>query len=337
MKARISESLRRFGRLRGPEAADHEWLHFCVWDGERFALANLAILGGSRPRPEVRLTVLLRDAAEQVGESVAADWAHVEHAPGRLHCRLPFAELDHRDAGLELSFALPGERGRGELRFAPRWPMGPPATTRLGPARDFSWAVAPACVVTGTVELRGVRAHFDGAPGYHDHNWGRFEWGLGLGWTWAAASGIGPSGPLAVVFSQVGSSVDHAARDSNLIVWTGGPVPRVFNRTELRTRSRGRLRPRALLRLPRVAQLALPGRDVGAPRTMSVRAEGARDRLVLRAAAHDVAQLVLPDEARRDHFVVIDEVTCRIALRGTLNGQPLRSALPGILEQARSA
>jgi hypothetical protein len=127
-------------------------------------------------------------------ESVEIDEeALLEAAPnltvGRNHVRLVGHEYR---IGIDLPAESGRARARGELvlRATPHHVLPPLALRGAGgwisgyvvPAMSGSWQ--------GRVTVQGRTISFDGATGYHDHNWGFWE---GVSWQWGQVQGSGMS------------------------------------------------------------------------------------------------------------------------------------------------
>ncbi|MCK4938509.1 MAG: hypothetical protein KAR85_07885 [Methanosarcinales archaeon] len=53
---------------------------------------------------------------------------------------------------------------------------------------DMNWvSAAPACKVEGSLTINEVKYNLDGVRGYHDHNFGIWDWGDNIGWDWGQA------------------------------------------------------------------------------------------------------------------------------------------------------
>jgi predicted secreted hydrolase len=119
----------------------------------------------------------------------ATDRADVRLGPDRLWSTRPGRYRLRVDmpAGIALAGASPGPV-RLDLTVratAPGFVAGPLA---LPGGRDLSWTVAaPSARVTGTVRAGGRTFRLRGAPGYSDHNFGRFDLGDAShgGWDWS--------------------------------------------------------------------------------------------------------------------------------------------------------
>ena len=50
---------------------------------------------------------------------------------------------------------------------------------------DMNWvSAAPACRVEGSLTINGEEYNLNGVRGYHDHNFGNWDWGDNIGWDW---------------------------------------------------------------------------------------------------------------------------------------------------------
>ena len=84
----------------------------------------------------------------------------------------------------------------------------------------------------------------------------------------------------------------------------------------------GFLRPKRVLKIPRVMALLSPGAATDVPSWVEMRAQGDGDRLVYRFEAEDLAQVVIPSDTELD-VTIINEVTGRSSLEGRLRGEKL--------------
>ena len=119
----------------------------------------------------------------------ATDRADVRLGPDRLWSPAPgvIRVRVRMDAGIALAGESPGPIAVDlTLRAtAPGFTAGP---LTLPGGRDLSWTVAaPSARVTGTVRAGDRTLTLRGAPGYHDHNYGRFDLGDAShgGWDWS--------------------------------------------------------------------------------------------------------------------------------------------------------
>ncbi len=329
MRASATRLLHTHNYLRGPQQVDKEWFHVLVWQGERMALVNLAMLRDAAGRPEGRVTVLLRDAEGWSGGSWRSPWRPQRCPPGRVGIQLAGARLQQRRDGVIVQATLGRPELELELELALAWPPAPPARTALGGGRYMTWTAAPCCVANGSINSPRGRWRLRDAIAYHDHNWGRFGWGARIGWTWAVASWRERGAPGAAVYSAIGARGGGGARQRVLLLWSGEPTPSVFTGAEVEERRRGQLRPRALLRVPPVAALAVPGTATGVPARLELAAASRGTSATMILEPRDQSQLVVPDDDDPLGYTLINEVHATSTVH--VNGQR-RASCPAMLE-----
>ena len=76
--------------------------------------------------------------------------------------------------------------------------------------------IVPRLATSGEVVIRGRRVVLRAVPGYHDHNWGTWDWSRDLGWNWGYLLDEPSSGSTtlatSIVFGQVTDATRSAAR-----------------------------------------------------------------------------------------------------------------------------
>ena len=80
----------------------------------------------------------------------------------------------------------------GKIVFSATFiPKASPSTVFSGDIGDngvMNWVTAaPVCKVNGNLTINEIVYSLDGVRGYHDHNWGRWEWCDNIGWDWGQA------------------------------------------------------------------------------------------------------------------------------------------------------
>jgi hypothetical protein len=315
-----------------------EWHHFTFTDDAAgvYGMVNLAVSGdvrsGERCRAAVSLIVYEREhgwsgtmnvytrddvrfASGQIDLAVGEN--AVRFAGGRYHVR---ARLKDDSVALDATWMPQAEAVRIEN-------MG-------GFINTF---IVPRLATSGELVIRGRRLVLQAAPGYHDHNWGTWDWSRDLGWNWGYLLDSPSSGAAApamsVVFGQVTDATRSAARtELVLMVWRGDELTHVFLDDAVTLEIAGR-RAIAAPRVPGVMALLNPGRAGQIPERLVIRARDGDDELEIECVVEHAVQLLIPHSAGLQHTAV-SELVGEYRLRGRIDGTPIAFRCGGFAELA---
>ncbi|PTL79662.1 hypothetical protein [Vitiosangium sp. GDMCC 1.1324] len=319
---------------------DHkEWQHFIVHAGDVHLLVNFSLLDESRPgmtQPaEVARLIVLAHGEGWDGDVERFEAEEVAVEAGRLHARFGRNTLRFEDGVWRLSVALRERPLAAELEFVPITLPVLSAQHLLAPRRPISWLFLPRLEARGTITLGGSTIRVEGAPAYHDHNWGHFHWGDDFSWEWGSLLPRGESNPWSAVLVRMADRGRTAARYQALFLWYGSEPLRVFRDEELRFSTPCCFQPERSFNLPRPLALLAPGSAADLPRRVEVSARGRGDALQLTFVPANAARLLLPAEDSLERLVIIHEVLGQGELRGRVCGEPVDMDGSGVFEFVR--
>ena len=197
--------------------------------------------------------------------------------------------------------------------------------------------IVPRLATSGEVVIRGRRVVLRAVPGYHDHNWGTWDWSRDLGWNWGyllEAPSSGSTTPAtSIVFGQVTDATRSAARtELVLMVWRGDALTHVFLDDAVTLEVTGRSAITAP-RVPGVMALLNPGRLSRIPERLVIRARDGEDELEIECVVEHAVQLLIPHAAGPQHTAV-SELVGEYRLRGRIDGAPIDFRCGGFAELA---
>jgi len=325
VNADIGRALERLDYLHAPapNKPHREWLHFVVHGGAIDIVLNLSV-------------VVRRDRGDRVGNVLLLTrdrdgrWeGDVDEVPsGRVHVGSGRLRLEIGEASLRFD-------GRFHIRAAcRRRPLSvdlvlePRAFPYLvHNAGDVQWLVAPHLVASGTVMSAGVISRIDGAPAYHDHNWGDFEGG-DLAWRWVAA----PSADgWSAVLVQLLDRARTRTLSQGLLLWHGEQRERSFRTGEIVCTSEGWLRRGISLSVPRALSLLAPETATDVPERLRISARGEGDNIDGEFTSMAAARVMVPRDVDLG-LTIIHEVPGRLRLSGAVNGREVNVDAPAIAE-----
>jgi hypothetical protein len=334
---------RRSPASAGGPVGHKEWQHFCVLDGAVDVLINLSLMDGVQTgrlaAPEIaRVAILARDRNGWRGALERFGPAEVDLAGGRLGASFGSNRLSFEDGRYRLEVGLDGDRLRTRLTLEP---MMTPALTnhlRLGRGGSVRWLLVPRVTAQGSVSIDGREHHIRGALGYHDHNWGQFQWGGDFAWDWAIALPRESCIPWSLVTTRVTDRGRLHRFTDSLLLWRGDQLVRLFRGAGITSRGFGIHRPRTRpLRIPGAMWLAAPGTACDVPAHYEVRGEGQGDVVELRLEIEDFAQIALPDDVDDDGTTLFVEIRCEASVDGCVRGERVRFVGPALLELTHAA
>lgn len=320
---------------RSREAVGHkEWFHFSVCTDAIDVLLNFSFVASEDDGapPVGRLTWVVRTAG-WVGAVRTAPAASTHVHVGEVACRLGADAFVFADGAFRVSTR---DADAGVVIDLVLEPDALPALFHNVPTGDgaaLHWFVAPKLRARGVVRVGGARFPIDG-DAYHDHNWGRFQWGGDFAWEWGYAVSPDPSQAYAMVFSRMSDRAQHRTLRQGLFVWRDGVPTRVLRGARLEVRREGLLRAQNVLKLPSVMALRYAGTVTDVPQRLIVRARDGADRVDLVAHTEDVAVIMVPTDG--DSGVTrIHEAVARVDVEGSLGGEPFAFSCRSVVELLR--
>ncbi len=327
--------------MRFPQPGDarggwqKEWYHFCIMAPEVDVVVNLNVAGDMRPaaRPGSRVARVIVLARERQwgGDLETIAERQIELLPGEVWMRLGQNRLRFSDGRFSLVAALQGRPLVVEATLEPQtMPLALGREVRVG-LGSIDWFVLPRLSASGRV-ISGGRLHeFDGAPAYHDHNWGRWLWGHDFCWEWGFAHFEVAGEPWSLVYDRTLNRPRTHALELTLAVWRGSQLARIFSRREVGVGQSGYVDNGRPLRVPRPLAIAVPAAGGDVPRRLEVSAAVDGDRLRLTVELDDYAQILVPHETDLG-TTVISEAAGRVRVEGLIRGSRIDASGRGIFE-----
>lgn len=334
---------RRSPASAGGPAGHKEWSYFCVLADDlqlvtAFSLTDhLSPSAACRDRIEqARLTLLARSGVS--GWTGAVDTCTPETVAleaGRIDARFGDHALTFTRGMYRLDIAL-----RQPPLDAVLWlrPVARPALTRsipLGGGTPMQWFVVPRLEVSGEVHLASHVHRLDGAPAYHDHNWGRFLWGGDFAWEWGIA--LGAAAPWSLIYYRITDRARHVTVSQGLLLWNDERHGRTFRDGDLAVGGHGRLRTAGCLRVPRVMQLAIAGSAGDLPKHLEISARNGSDAIDLAFDLETCAQVCIPDDEDGEGVTSISECPAQATVTGRIGGCAVDFSCHAVVEFNRGA
>lgn len=318
-----------------------EWHHFNFNDdaADVYGLFNLALSGDvhhpSRARAGVSLVVCERGVGWH-GTMNLHPLEDCTFASGSANVSIGGSAVRLRRGAYEVSGTLKD----GSVALHARWVPRASAMRLDHIGGVVSSYLQPSFGVEGTLVLQGREIPLRGASGYHDHNWGSWDWGRDIGWDWGyilepagAARGKRAAAPLSIVFGRVTDGSRAAARsDLVVMVWEGERWSRAFVGDAVAIAVHGERRYHDVPRIPGVMSLLAPERP-SIPEVVEIRAADGEDVLEISLRVDAALQFLIPHPAT-DGRTTISELVGEYTVRGTLDGRAVRFSYVGFAELA---
>jgi hypothetical protein len=325
------------GLSRYKESSYKEWHHFLIHDGQRLLLINFSmsaepVVAGGAQTWVGRLKLLEHDGATFDGDIVIFAAEQLRATAGGMDVGFGPSAIRFAGGRYELSLELEQEATQIELTLVPA--SLPMLTNNLAlvPGRPLCWLAVNRLHAWGVVRRRGVTSRFQGAPAYHDHNWGDFRWGDDFTWEWGTLIARETFG-LSMV--RITDRARTRVTLQCVQLWRGAQLVHIFRDRELEIEHSGRVRLERIFKLPRVLALLHPdtATDVPAHVTVRCRSEGLDLRVELELTA--LAQILMPDELARDSITILNQCLMQATLHGKVGSETIAMRGPGVFEFIR--
>lgn len=345
MKLTLTSPIARGDAITGPaggraDAARYsEWHHFTFNDDRaglhgifNLALSGDVAAGGDAGHGAISLVVCERGRGWH-GTMNLYPLEEVRVTPGRVDLAIGAHVVRLRGGAYHVRGALKD----GSVTFAATYVPEASAVRLDNVGGLVSTFILPRLRVEGVVTLGGRRCELSGATGYHDHNWGHWDWGRDLGWDWGYVIGPPASGrrrgpPLTLVFGQVTDGSRATAR-SDLIVaaWEGDRCTQAYLDDAVQMSTAGR-HPGEVPRVPGVLAMLDPAAPC-VPRRVEVCAAEGGDRLQVALSVESAMQFLVPHPSGTG-MTRISELMGEYAVQGTLGGRDVEFTCTGFAELA---
>ncbi len=299
-----------------------EWHHFTFGDDAAglCGIVNVALSGDVRHNERGRCALSLVTHEADYGWTGTMNVIGPEQAryePPAIDLTVANSSVTFRDGAYHVDAALRD----GSVRLDARWEPRAEAIRIENMGGFINTFIVPRLDVHGDVTIAGREYQLSSALGYHDHNWGAWDWSRDLGWNWGYLLEAG-SGGTAIVFGQVTDASRSAARtELVLIVWRGSELTHIFLDEAVVLETYGRYGGN-VPRVPGVMALLTPGRVTAVPERLTVNALDGNDFLHIDCDVHDAIQFLVPHPRGSAHTAV-SELVGTYSVRGEIDGRPL--------------
>lgn len=319
-----ADYLRRSSSRVGGPSGHKEWLHFCVYGPSIDVLVNFSVVDDARPDAApgeefARVVVLVREAGWD-GDVERFEADEVRVRGGGIAMEFGPCSVRFEDGAYHIRVALTRRPITVRLRLVPRALPSLANNIQLDAGPPINWLVLPRCAAWGEVVVDGRRHAFEGAPAYHDHNWGRFAWGRDFAWEWGFGLPHAPDNPWTMVFVRLSNRAHTRALMQAVFLWRGPHQQRVFRAADVEVWREGFLRPSRVFKVPRPMALVSPGTATDVPKRLRMRAAADGDAVDATFEADDLAQVIIPN----DHdagVTIIHEVSGTVRVEGRVLGE----------------
>lgn len=317
MSTLLSDRWHAGRRSRWVGLPHQEWQHFIIDTGEGLALINL-----SRTRAEDERTtgqVLVMAHGERWCGAIRSFHGHEVYGSrdGRF-ARVGTSTLDMHERAWDLSLGGPLDSIEGSLRFASTMPPLIARNRTLAEGARLHWVAHPRAWCRGDMRIGDVRWTLRDAPTYHDHNWGRFDWGQDFGWEWGFI-GVRDQ-DIQIVLSTLTNRSGTAVRIRQLHLWKAGRHVLTARGEEIAWIQRGSL---ALpsLQLPAALGLVVPTSACDAPTAIDLQVREGSRTLAVTIALTSRARVLVPSASHPLGVHVLDECAGTARVEGFIDGR----------------
>lgn len=311
-----------------------EWHHFVVHGREARLLINFSLnneaFGTGDARFAPRVIVIVHDdgwtgAIERFDEralSISADLGELTIGGNRMTI-VP--------DGYYVRIDLPDRDIQGEFHFTSSSQPFVVRNQPLGEGR-INWLFVPRLRAGGWLRIGGREHLLKDDLAYHDHNWGRFQWGEDFSWIWGTLLPTDSDNPWSMVFMQTTDRSRLRCLSQALYVWHHDVPAAIFRHAAVQARTEGRLTRAADCTLPPPMRLLLDGEVPGVPQRLTIRATRAGDSVHAEFCSRSYARLAQPSELHLDRSTVLCESGGTTQVKGSISGEQFDFVGTGVFE-----
>ena len=303
-----------------------EWHHFTFGDDNAgvCGIVNLALSGDIHDQERGRCGLSLVTHEAEHGWRGTMNVLGPEEArftPGQIGLAIGASAVIFQDGAYRVVAAL---RDRS-VEIDAVWTPSAEAVRIENMGGFINTFIVPRLYVDGRLKIEGRAYDLRHVLGYHDHNWGAWDWSRDLGWNWGylLEPPGGPDGEeVAVVFGQVtDASRATAQTELVLMVWRGERLTHVFLDEAVTLETFGRF-DGFTPRVPGVMALLNPGRVSHVPERLSVDALDGADKLRIDCNVRHAIQLLIPHPGDSAHTAV-SELVGTYSVSGEIDGRKI--------------
>lgn len=304
-----------------------EWHHFTFSDDRAglSGIVNLALSGDIRDPDRGRAAVSLivhEDAHRWSGTMNVYGVEEARFVPGAIDLAIGPNAVRFDGTAYTVTAELKDRSVALDARWTPR-----AEAARIENMGGFiNTFIVPRLDVDGSVRVAGRSIELHGANGYHDHNWGAWDWNRDLGWNWGylldSSADVPRDRQTAIVFGQITDATRASARtELVLLLWRGAQLTHIFLDDAVSLEALGRLAI-DVPRVPGVMALFAPGRVGTIPERLSIDALDGADILRIDCRVRDAIQFLIPHPAGSTHTHVA-ELVGEYTVRGVIDGEAI--------------
>ncbi|MCB9646303.1 MAG: hypothetical protein H6730_06850 [Deltaproteobacteria bacterium] len=297
--------------------SSHEWQHFIIWSRAGVLILNFSIEVPLAGPSKARLLVLHCDSTWKTDVRFSPD---LSFGSSGLRCRMDGCILDIFAEGWRIELDDSGFVS-GHMHFVP---VARPLVARNRAIVDrarLHWVMYPLVRVHGELWLNGTRHVLDGDPVYHDHNWGRFDWGEDFGWEWGIL--MPDAAGAAIVFSALTCKTHMTRRLQQIFVWSKYRHFWTARGPEIRSSHHGALVPDQVETIPAVFALVSPPARHPPPLRLDFAAAGEGRKLEVQCELRRRARILVPTSAGPTSTMVLEECIGEAKGRISIEGRPV--------------
>ncbi|MEM7468270.1 MAG: hypothetical protein AAF387_15475 [Pseudomonadota bacterium] len=310
-----------------------EWQHFVIFSDQWILVFNLNIdeVGENPDKPMKARVITIFSTAEWRGQVDRCRSFRVKR--GEIDASFESAGMAWRDGKYEIW------QPNGPLKLAVSLqPESIPSLTHnipLGKGSHLSWCLVPRLRASGWVEIDNRKFTFENRLAYHDHNWGRFQWGGDFSWEWGCAMPSDIESPWAIVYARMNSQSRNAVTATSLFLLENGNHLRYFRNAEVDFLSGASKNRHIAGRIPAAAAMLTPDDDLDVADQTVITAKRGNEWLRLDVAAGTRGQVLVPSDVDYCKVVRMNEASTVVNVEGRCAGRDIRFSGPGLLEVVR--
>jgi hypothetical protein len=338
-----------FGRIEDSKSIDYlhpptiyddqinaykEWQHFNVFDKKTnlFLLLNFAVIGNPY----------------DIKHGIIARIAVVKNPDNKIFCAIEPENID----SLKFSYLSPEIKFKGisttfkkntyevflkmdtipvvtDLQFQI---SSQPLTSYTKPFGSgfLGWTVFPRMIVNGWVTIEGKEYQIKNCYGYHDHDWGRYQWGERIGWEWGIFAEDNESG-FTLLFDRRTDGIRGIIFEEILTIYQDKKLLTTFSKNNLAVKFFGNFEGKKIT-VPGLLRLIHQEASSHIPEKIIITAiKSKREKIVISFKPESVVQIIVPNHGG-DGESQLNQMLGDIKIKSSMSSVDFSNNMRGYME-----
>jgi hypothetical protein len=311
-----------------------EWHHFNIFDRKNnlFVMLNFGLTGNIfRHDRGILSTVCIvekdKNKIYSTLETQDTQGAMISHLRPDIIFGKNIVTFDNREYHVSADIKSLGILF--DLKFEP---ISEPIISESRPfgSGSIGWFAIPRLTVTGSMKMGGKEYTIHDSSGYHDHDWGYYNWGEQVGWEWGVFTESHPRGTT-IIFDQRTSGIGGKVDERILYLYQDKRLRKMVTGHRLKTKLIGTYSHEKIV-IPGIMRVLYPYQSCTAPAKIVTTARLSRlEKITLDFRTKRLVQIIVPNHDGKG-AAQLNQLIGEVHVHSTLNDIQMKNEFIGYME-----